>query len=254
MVVERAVPDAVADPQSDPANDAASDADLITALIAGSPMALEALYDRHADAVHGAARRLSRDPSMAEDIVQETFLALWNRAEQFDASRGSVAAWLLTIARNRAVDHLRAAGRHHRAAAFSSLTPDAATADSLVEWLAAAGRIVAAGGAGADPEAALLRNDDRSRLVAALALLAPVERCVVALAYMSGLSQSEISARLGWPLGTVKTRTKRALRHLRDRLEESSGMNPAQPAAANTARDLSHVAPVSGRSGTWMCQ
>ena len=73
--------------------------------------AFAALYDRHSGAVYAAAARLSSDRGLAEDIVQETFLALWDRAEQFQPTLGSLSAWLLTIARNRTVDRLRAAGR-----------------------------------------------------------------------------------------------------------------------------------------------
>ncbi len=88
-----------------------ADAALVREVAAGSHDALAALYDRHADGVFAAASRLTSDRGLAEEVVQETFLALWNRAETFDPSLGSLAAWLHTIARNRAVDRLRAAGR-----------------------------------------------------------------------------------------------------------------------------------------------
>ena len=80
-----------------------SDAALVRAVAAGSHDALAALYDRHADAVFASASRLTSDRGMAEEVVQETFLALWDRAETFDPSVGSLAAWLHTIARNRTV-------------------------------------------------------------------------------------------------------------------------------------------------------
>ena len=99
---------------------AESDADLVRQLIEGSQDALAGLYDRHARAVFATAMRASRDRGIAAEVVQETFLALWNRAELFDPSRGALPAWLATIARNRAIDRLRAAGRHERAATFSS--------------------------------------------------------------------------------------------------------------------------------------
>src|SRR6478736_6350586 len=84
------------------------DATLVRAVAHGSEEALAALYDRHVDAV---ALRLTSDRQVAEEVVQETFLALWNRAELFDPSLASLATWLRTIARNRTVDRLRAAGR-----------------------------------------------------------------------------------------------------------------------------------------------
>ena len=87
------------------------DAALVREVAAGSQDALAALYDRHVDAVFAAASRLTSDRQVAEEVVQETFLALWNRAELFNPAIGSLAAWLHTIARNRTVDRLRAAGR-----------------------------------------------------------------------------------------------------------------------------------------------
>ena len=87
------------------------DAALVREVAAGSPDALAALYDRYGDSVFAAACRLTSDRGMAEEVVQETFLALWNRAGTFDPTLGSMAAWLHTIARNRTVDRLRAAGR-----------------------------------------------------------------------------------------------------------------------------------------------
>src|SRR5689334_16250297 len=96
------------------------DAILVRRIVDGSHDAVATLYDRHASAVFTAALRAGADRWVAAEVVQETFLALWNRAEQFDPSRGSLRSWLLTIARNRSVDHFRAAGRHDRAAVFSS--------------------------------------------------------------------------------------------------------------------------------------
>ena len=87
------------------------DATLVRAVAHGSEEALAALYDRHVDGVHAVALRLTSDRQVAEEVVQETFLALWNRAELFDPALASLATWLRTIARNRTVDRLRAAGR-----------------------------------------------------------------------------------------------------------------------------------------------
>src|SRR5437762_10142975 len=93
--------------RSGPGDDAA----LVRSVAAGSQDALAALYDRHADAIYATASRLTSDRHIAEEVVQETFLALWNRAELFNPAAGSLAAWLHTIARNRTVDRLRALGR-----------------------------------------------------------------------------------------------------------------------------------------------
>lgn len=201
------------------------DASLVARVAAGSEEALGALYDRHGDVVFAAAYRLTGDRTAAEEVVQETFLALWNRAELFDPAVGSLAAWLFTIARNRAVDRLRAAGRRLRATPFSAVVADASEAGAL-ERLVAEGDVL--GGATPEPgpadqaEAAELRR----AVAGALAGMAAPEREVILLAYQDGLSQSEIAARLGWPLGTVKTRTRRALRRLREALGEAFDDEP----------------------------
>jgi RNA polymerase sigma-70 factor, ECF subfamily len=214
------------------ASDEASDATLVQQLIAGFAEALAVLYDRYAPEVFAAVVRMTSDRSISSEIVQETFLALWNRAELFDGSRGSMRAWLLTIARNRAVDRHRADGRHHRAVAFSAFERDDDHDSTIAEWFAASGRPVAMATAEDDPEHALAAKEMRASVAGALTSLPPLERSVILLAYADGLSQSEISARLGWPIGTVKTRTRRALRRLRDWLERPLGAVEASGASA----------------------
>ncbi|HET9346447.1 MAG TPA: sigma-70 family RNA polymerase sigma factor [Candidatus Limnocylindrales bacterium] len=211
---------------------AVPDADLVGEVIRGSQPALAALYDRHANAVHAAAMRVSRDTWIAAEVVQETFLALWNRAELFDPARGPLTAWLQRIARNRTVDHLRTAGRHHRAAPFSVFASDLVDDQSMDDWLTRTGELVAMARPDLGPDAALSAKETRATIDDALATLDPKERSVIQLAYGSGLSQSEIAAELGWPLGTVKTRTRRALGLLRDRLERplTSATSASAPA------------------------
>ncbi len=197
------------------------DARLVASVATGSENALGALYDRYADAIYGHARRLLGDPQAAEEIVQETFLALWNRAETYDERLGSVAGWLRSIGRHRVVDRLRSAGRGPRVVAFSDLGFDTGgeEADAL-DLAIAAGEPAGSGQADASPEASLLAGELRGRVRAAVATLPEEERVVIELAYSEGLSQSEVAVRLGWPLGTVKTRTRRALRGLRAVLGE----------------------------------
>ena len=204
-----------------PEQDTGSDPDsgLIRQLVEGSQDALARLYDRHAQAVFATALRVSRDRGIAEEVVQETFLTLWNRAELFDPSRGALSAWLLTIARNRAIDRLRVASRHDRAATFSSFGRGEADERSTVEWLTSTGDLIGAAGPEPGPEMALADKETRELVRDALASLSPLERRAIELAYGTGLSQSEIAEHLGWPIGTVKTRTRRAFRHLRERLE-----------------------------------
>jgi RNA polymerase sigma-70 factor (ECF subfamily) len=215
MAIEGELLPGEADPSSDPA--------LVGQVMVGSQEAFATLYDRHADAVFAAAVRTSRDRGIAAEVVQETFLALWNRAELYDPARGALSSWLLTIARNRAVDHLRVAMRRDRAASFSSLGRDGVTDDSLVEWLTAAGDLVGSAGPEVLPDEALTRKETRAAIDGAIASLAPSERSVILLAYDGGLTQAEIADRLGWPLGTVKTRTRRALGRMRETLERRDG-------------------------------
>jgi RNA polymerase sigma-70 factor (ECF subfamily) len=194
------------------------DAVLVRAVAAGSQDALAALYDRHIDGVHAVALRLTNDRQLAEEVVQETFLALWNRAELYDASVASLATWLRTIARNRTVDRLRAAGRR------PALVPlpghgDPGEGDGGFERVGADAVVLGGAGTDAGPEAAAEAADVRAAVARALEAMPETERVVIVLAYQEGLTQTEIAERLDWPLGTVKTRTRRALAHLRDALE-----------------------------------
>ncbi len=194
------------------------DATLVRAVAHGSEEALAALYDRHVDGVHAVALRLTSDRQVAEEVVQETFLALWNRAELFDPSVASLATWLRTIARNRTVDRLRAAGRRPPLVSLAGRGDGDDNEGDLDRFGSAA---VVLGGAVADPspEAAVEAADVRAAVGAALAEMPEPERVVIVLAYREGLTQVEIAERLEWPLGTVKTRTRRALAHLRVALE-----------------------------------
>jgi RNA polymerase sigma-70 factor (ECF subfamily) len=196
------------------------DAALMRAVAGGSHEALAALYDRHGDAVFAAASRLTSDRGMAEEVVQETFLALWNRAETFDPELGSLAAWLHTIARNRTVDRLRAAGRRPGLTPLSSVVGGSGGADEpdadALDRVMASGMLVAGSVPERSPEMSAALSELRAALQAALAEMPDDERTVIVLAYGEDLTQSEIAERLGWPLGTVKTRTRRGLARLRE--------------------------------------
>jgi RNA polymerase sigma-70 factor (ECF subfamily) len=196
----------------------ADDAVLVLAVAAGSEDAFGALYDRHVGGVHAVAFRMTGDRGTAEEVVQETFLALWNRAEVFDPGVASLGTWLRSIARNRAVDRLRAAGRRPQLVALPGGTGDdeaSASMERLDPDLAVFG------GAVRDPDPELMAEavDTREAIAEALAGMPEDERTVLLLAYQQELSQSEIAERLGWPLGTVKTRTRRALARLRGVLD-----------------------------------
>lgn len=195
-----------------------TDNNLLQLVADGSAEALASLYDRHVSDVFALAARTTRDAGAAGDVVQETFLTLWDRAELFDPERGSLRGWLLAIARNRAIDHVRYAGRHDRAVTFTALATPDADEGSLADWLAMAGAPIATGRPDPGPEAAVVLLENQASMAEAIASLPPAERSVIRLAYGADLTQVEIAAQLGWPLGTVKTRTRRALKHLRDRM------------------------------------
>ena len=202
---------------TEPRAGTAGEAALVRAVANGSEDALATLYDRHTGGVHAVALRLTGDRGIAEEVVQETFLALWNRAELFDPGVASLATWLRAIARNRAVDRLRAAGRRP---ALVSLTghPDD-DADAGLDRFGTDAAVVGGAAPDVSPEAAAEAADLYRTVAAALATMPEQERAVIVLAYREGLTQQEIAERLAWPLGTVKTRTRRALAHLRGLLE-----------------------------------
>ncbi|MGI8703489.1 MAG: sigma-70 family RNA polymerase sigma factor [Candidatus Limnocylindrales bacterium] len=216
------------------------DAELVSAVSAGDEDAIAELYDRHADGVFRVAFRLLGDRHLAEDVLQETYLALWNRSELFNPVMGSLRTWLFTIARNRAVDRLRAQGRHPLPIPLSAILTGEESGDDARARQSSSGGVYSAGATSShgsdDPvvavEAAWLRQAVRSALDA----VPETERRAIELAYYEELSQSEIAARLGWPLGTVKTRTRRAFGRLRSLLQELVGvelglqLTPSAPA------------------------
>lgn len=168
-------------------------------LAAGDPAAFAALYDRHVRPVYSVALRILGDESDAEDLVQDVFAQVWRRSASYEAARGTVAAWLLTITRSRAIDRLRA--RRAR-------PEHAATADvSALE-------MVPSPDPGPDDE--VLAGEDAGKVRAALARLPLLQRLALELAYFEGLTQSEIAQRLEEPIGTVKTRMRTGLLKLRD--------------------------------------
>lgn len=198
---------------------ATSDADLMRRVVQGDESAFGALYDRYAELVFGAVIRFVGDRQLAEDVVQDTYLALWNRADRFDPEAGSLLGWLLAIARNRAVDRHRAAARRPATISMSAAAQADETDTEALERLMADGSPVASAPIDGDPETALLRDWLGAVVRATLGEMPELERRAIELAYYDGLTQSEIAARLGWPIGTVKTRTRRGLGRLRDALD-----------------------------------
>ncbi len=222
------------DGRGEPTDDAA----VVLRMAAGSEAALETLYDRYAGAIFAAAYRLTSDRGTAEEVVQETFLALWNRAETFDPRAGSLSAWLHTIARNRTIDRLRALGRRPTLVALSSASGPDEDATQALDRLVSGGSIVGGATPAPRPEDAMVGEGLREAIRAVLVEMPEQERTVILLAYQEELSQVEIAERLGWPLGTVKTRTRRALGRLRAGLgaDYGPGAMDAMPVPAGEDR------------------
>lgn len=161
----------------------------------GDEGALSELYERYSNLVYGAGVRYLGDRTLAEDLTQDVFTAVWRSAGSFDPSRASFSTWIFRITRNRATDLIR-----RRRARVRTVGEDS----------------VAEPGED-DPSGEISRSFD---VAAALARLSPVHREILTLAYFQGLSQREISARTDTPLGTVKSRTTAALRALRESMAE----------------------------------
>lgn len=160
--------------------------------------ALTKLYDRHSGAALAAAARVLGDRAEAEDVLQEVFVRVWDRAAEFDVARGSVAAWLMGSIRNASIDRLRRKDAFHRALEGAAALPRPD------------------GGPQELPE-------DLRRVKAAVEALSEEQRKPIELAYFEGLTQTEIAARLGQPLGTVKTRMRLGMQKLRAALAGFEG-------------------------------
>ena len=180
-----------------------SDEALVALVARGDEDALGELYDRVGRIAYGLAMRVLRDDRLAEDAVQEGFLAVWRSAAGFRAERAKASTWILTLVHRRAVDLVRREERRR----VEPLTEEAAANEGAA--------------AEATDEAAWLRFE-RERVQAALSQLPDVQREALELAYYGGYSQSELAERLGVPLGTIKSRMFAGLARLRELLDEST--------------------------------
>lgn len=158
--------------------------------------ALAFLYEVMAGRVYGLALRITRRAQTAEEVVEDTFWQVWRQAPRFDPERGSAAAWIMTMARSRALDALRRAGVEE------SLTDDADERPAE----------------GDGPEDLVAATEAGSRVRQALQRLDPLPRQLVALAFFRGFSHEEIAVHTGLPLGTVKSHIRRALGRLKEQL------------------------------------
>jgi RNA polymerase sigma-70 factor (ECF subfamily) len=173
---------------------------LMEQLAQRDPEALARLYDRYSGVVMALGLRILRERTAAEEVVSQSFWQVWEQAERYSAGRGSVGAWVLSIARSRALDLLRAEGRELRRR--ERLAEDHETLSAAT----------------VDPTERLERDQRSLRVREALAALPKEQRECLELAYYGGLSHGEIAAQTGIPLGTVKTRILLAMDKLRSAL------------------------------------
>lgn len=180
------------------------DRELVVQIASGEQDALQTLYDRFAVTLYAVAYRILGEGADADEVVLDVFTQVWQQASQFDPERGSVAAWLTMIARSRAIDLVRAKRRRDRVKEAAALeNPGASPAMGTVRG---------------EPDVGAEQSERRRYVKKALEDLPAEQRVAIELAYFEGLSQSEIAARLGEPLGTVKTRIRAAMQKLRDTL------------------------------------
>jgi RNA polymerase sigma-70 factor (ECF subfamily) len=189
---------------------ALEDAALLSRVASGDEAAVEALYNRYGGACFSLARRILDDAQLAEDVVQQVFLALW-QGSGFDPSRGAVSTWLLSVTHHKAVDMVRRESRRRTRLAGEQV---------LLE--------TAASGPGPADEAWASLRAERTR--DGLRGLPAEQREVLLLAYYGGYTQREIAKMTGLPLGTVKSRTLTAMRKLREVLGTDVGENGGQDA------------------------
>jgi RNA polymerase sigma-70 factor (ECF subfamily) len=174
------------------------DSNLVKRLKARDGDVIAELYDRYGRIAYTLILRIVRDKAVAEDLVQESFLRVWNRGQAFDAERGALGPWILTVARNQALDYIRSVQGRVWSGMVSA---DNEHPGIFRDW-----------------EGDMLDGVRLDQVRAALGKLTENQRTVIELAYFEGLSQSEMAERIQQPLGTVKTWIRTALKTLRDEL------------------------------------
>jgi len=177
------------------------DTEIAEKLRARDPDAIAAAYDRYGRITYSVFVRVTRDRAAAEDLVQELFLRIWNRARDFDAVKGSIGVWILSIARNMAIDHVRSAQARFQ----NRLHPIEQTDPLLLSYQSS------------QPEFTL---ENFKSVREALSELTANQRQVLEMAYFEGFSQTEIAERLKQPLGTVKSWMRSALIRLRSAVQK----------------------------------
>jgi RNA polymerase sigma-70 factor (ECF subfamily) len=182
------------------------EAQLVARIKAGDETAFALFYDRFASLLFSVIYMILRDQKESEDVLQDAFVQMWKRTATYDPTRNSLFTWAVMISRHRAIDRLRS--RQRQARLTEAVTTEAK--ESLPF------------SANDRADVAMVREDDRARVRAALAQLTEAQRDAIDLAYFAGLTQAQIAEKLGEPLGTVKGRIRHGLLALRDALKRSS--------------------------------
>ena len=176
---------------------------LLERLRARDPDAMGVLYDRYSRITYSLIYRVVRNQSVAEDLVQETFIRVWNRIQGFDHQKGALGPWILTVARNRSIDYVRSVDGRMSA---NSLEVEKMENPAVFSNL----------------EGELMNMDRVRSLKAAFERLDANQRLVLELAYFEGMSQTEMASKLQKPLGTVKTWVRQALKALREEMGQEA--------------------------------
>ena len=178
-------------------DDARADIALLGRVIARDGRAIGELYDRHSRLLYGLILRILRNRSEAEEVLQEVFVQVWTRADTYNVELGAPVAWLVRIARNRAIDQIRSNSVRARTAEATPLPPPVET-----------------------PEARAVMSEQQRAVARALGTLPLEQRELIEHAYFQGLTQSELAERFQLPLGTVKTRVRTGMMTLRRELQQ----------------------------------
>ena len=180
-------------------DDRAIELDLLARVAKRERAAFEQLYDRYSNIIYATAMKFLKEDADAQDVVQDVFIQIWDKAKLYDPAKGKPLTWALTLTRNRSIDRIRAIQRRTR-------LRDDFEKETVVDE--SAGVREALSGVDASEKSQILRD--------AVGRLSPEQRNVIELAFFSGFTQSEIADRLGEPLGTIKARARRGLMKLKE--------------------------------------
>ena len=181
------------------------DRDLMKRIASQDPVALSLLYDKYHKILFGLLLSVLKKKEEAEDLLQEVFTTIWQKADQFDTERGSAYTWIVSLTRNKGIDRLRSKVYKEQKRQSTSLNDDDVFQPLYSDENS--------------PLESTILSERASQLYTALQKLSEKQRTVIQVAYFDGLSQSEISDKLDLPLGTVKTRMRDGMLKLRELLE-----------------------------------